>query len=50
MESNLDRHVNRDRDVMRYGKQPRVLIDVTTKPRGVQIWAKSLQSCNTVPT
>ena len=33
---------------MHYGKGPTGLIGVTTKPQAVQIWAKSLNSCNTV--
>ena len=33
---------------MRYRKGPTRLIGVTTKPRAVQIWAKSLHSCNKV--
>ena len=33
---------------MCYGKGPTGLIGVTTKPRAVQIWTKSLHFCNTV--
>ena len=33
---------------MCHGKGPTGLIRVTTKPRAVQIWAKSLHSCDTV--
>ena len=33
---------------MCYGKGPTELIGVTTKPWAIQIWAKSLHSCNTV--
>ena len=33
---------------MHYRKGPTGLIGVTTKPRAVQIWAKSHHSCNTV--
>ena len=34
--------------IMRYEKGPTGLIGVTAKPRAVQIWTKSLHSCNTV--
>ena len=33
---------------MRYRKGPTALVGVATKPQAVQIWAKSLHSCNTV--